>query len=270
MIGSAQGVVEAGDVAFEINHPGGVCWGNGTGLKVTPDLRPGDKATISFNGIDAGDTTVQNTFVTADATASGATLTVKGYVGPGVNPAQMEQRIINPDLVDTAIARRDIRAAPGPLTPAPRGVYSSALTFEGDRFTATYVFEDAANAQIAANSDLGERAMAWQEEDADGNRQGLTIAEYGELGGPGMGGCPAGPGDQGAPQPGTASVVRSTDKTSLSVTWEPATTVPGAAAVTGYSVEAVAQTPSSTGERPARSPDRRPGHARHDHGPERR
>src|SRR5919108_886657 len=48
VIGSAKGVVEAGDVAFEINHPGGYCWGNGTDLQVTPDIRPGDKATISF------------------------------------------------------------------------------------------------------------------------------------------------------------------------------------------------------------------------------
>ncbi len=249
VIGSATGVVAEGDVAFEINHTGGVCWGNGTGVNVTPDIRPGDKATISFNGIDAGDTTVQNTYVTGDATVSGATVIVKGYVGPGVNPAQMEQRIINPDLVDTEIGKRDIRAVPGPLTPAPKGGYSSALTFEGDQFTATYVFQDPANALIASKATLGERAMAWQAEDADGNRQGMTIAEYGEAGGPGMGGCPAGPGDQGAPQPGTASVVRSTDKTGLSVTWKPAAVVPGAAAVTGYSVEAVQQTASATGER---------------------
>jgi hypothetical protein len=114
-------------------------------------------------------------------------------------------------------------------------------------FTATYVFQDAANAAIAAKSG-GERAMAWQQEDADGNRQGLTIAEFGELGGPGMGGCPAGPGDQGAPQPGTASVQRSADKQSVSVTWAPAEPAPGAAAVTGYAVDAITQGASATGE----------------------
>src|SRR6185436_11159794 len=139
-----------------------------------------------------------------------------------------EQRIINPDLVDTDIGKRDIRALPGPLTPAPKGGYSSALTFEGDTFTATYVFQDAANALIASKSDLGERAMSWQEEDADGNRQGLTIAEFGEAGGPGMGGCPAGPTDQAPPQ-GSYSAVRSTsDKTQLAVSWTPATPAPGA------------------------------------------
>ena len=41
VIGSAKGVVEEGDVAFEVNHPGGYCWGAGTGLNVTPDIRAG-------------------------------------------------------------------------------------------------------------------------------------------------------------------------------------------------------------------------------------
>ena len=252
VIGSAVGKVEEGDVAFEINHPGGYCWGAGTGLNVTPDIRPGDKVNISFNGIDAGDTIAGNTYVTQDAfipAGTPNTVIVKGFVGPGVNPAQMEQRIINPDLVDTDIGKRDIRALPGPLTPAPKGGYSSALTFEGDTFTATYVFQDAANATLAANAPLGERAMSWQEEDADGNRQGLTIAEFGEAGGPGMGGCPAGPGDLGTPKPGSASVVRGADKTSISVKWTPAIPVPAAPAVTGYEVEAVQQTPLANGEK---------------------
>src|SRR4029079_4420641 len=144
VIGSAKGVVEEGDVAFEVNHPGGYCWGAGTGLNVTPDIRPGDKVGISFNGIEAGDTTAGNAYVTGDsqlvANAAGVkdTLVVRGYAGPGVNQAQMEQRIIQPDLVDTEIGKRDIRAVPGPLTPAPKGGYSSSLTFEGDQFTATY------------------------------------------------------------------------------------------------------------------------------------
>jgi hypothetical protein len=252
VIGSAIGTVDGGDVAFEINHPGGYCWGAGTNLNVTPDIRPGDKATLSFGGIEVGDTVVGNAFVTQSAfipAGTPNTLIVKGFVGPGVNPAQMEQRIINPDLVDTEIGKRDIRAVPGPLTPAPKGGYSSALTFEGDTFTATYVFQDPANATIASKSG-GERAMSWQVEDADGNRQGLTIAEFGEGGGPGMGGCPLGPGDAGAPQPGGASIVRNpADKTQMTVKWTPTDPVPGAAAVTGYSVEAIQQTPSPTGEK---------------------
>ena len=51
--------------------------------------------------------------------------------------------------------------------------------------------------------------MSWQEEDADGNRQGLTIAEFGEPGGPGMGGCPAGPLQSGPVGPTNLAVNRS-------------------------------------------------------------
>jgi hypothetical protein len=100
---------------------------------------------------------------------------VKGFVGPGVNPAQMEQRIINPDMVDTDIGKRDIRAVPDPsgvLIPAAKGGYSSMLQFDVDgpnTFRATYEFtfpnvpaaDALANATIAANAGLGERAMAW-------------------------------------------------------------------------------------------------------------
>ncbi|WP_458781270.1 hypothetical protein [Arthrobacter sp. D3-16] len=191
VVGSAQSVVAAGDVAFEINHPGGVCWGAGTGLNVTPDIKPGDVVSIRFGATEAGATTVQDTYVTADSILNGNTVTVKGHVAAGVNRDQMEQRIVEPALKDTSIGRRDIRALPGPLT-ADDG-YSSRLQFDLDgpnTFTATYVFQDAATAQIAANA-AGARAMAWEEQDAADNRQGLTISEFREVGGPGMGGCPA-------------------------------------------------------------------------------
>ena len=116
-----------------------------------------------------------------------------GHIGASVIPAQTEQRIVNPALRDTAVAKRDIRAVPGGLVRAAKGGYSSNLEFlSPGTFTATYVFDDAAVARIAATGG-GTRFMTWQEEDADANRQGLTIAEMEELGGPGMGGCPAGP-----------------------------------------------------------------------------
>ena len=40
VVGSAVGVVSGGDVAFEINHPGGVCWGDGTGVRRLPTSSP--------------------------------------------------------------------------------------------------------------------------------------------------------------------------------------------------------------------------------------
>ncbi|SDS98621.1 Fibronectin type III domain-containing protein [Friedmanniella luteola] len=243
VVGSAIGTISGGDVAFEVNHPGGICWGAGTGLAVTPDVQPGDVAKLTLADGTSDDMTVQSATVTADATLSGptlSTLTVNGTLGSEVNPDFTEQRIINPDLVGTTVGKRDIRAVPGPLTPAPRGGYASSLTFGAGTFTATYEFEDPAVAKIASEASLGERAMSWQVLDPAGNREGVTIAEFGELGGPGMGGCPAGPADQAAPA-GSFSVVRSaTDKSQVAVSWTPTTAVPGAAPVTGYNIDAIA------------------------------
>ena len=248
VIGAAKAEVAAGDVAFEVNHPGGVCWGAGTGVNVTPDIQPGDTATISFEGFAAGDTVVQDAHVShLDYTPGASTFKVIGHVGSAITRTQMEQRIVNPDLTDTAVGRRDIRAVPGGLVRAARGGYSSNLEFAGETFTATYVFDDPEVARIAATGG-GERIMAWQVEDADANRQGLTISEAGESGGPGMGGCPAGPADVGAPAPGTASVVRSSDKTKLQVRWTAATAAPGTTPVSGYEVAAVSET-SDAGQR---------------------
>ena len=59
VVGSAIGEVSGGDVAFEINHPGGYCWGDGTGLNVTPDIQAGDVVSLSFDGMrDAATTTL--------------------------------------------------------------------------------------------------------------------------------------------------------------------------------------------------------------------
>ncbi|MFE4835389.1 fibronectin type III domain-containing protein [Arthrobacter sp. NPDC056691] len=240
VVGSAQGVVAAGDVAFEVNHPGGYCWGAGTGLNITPDILPGDVVSIKFGATDGGSTTVQDAYVTGDSVLSGTTLTVKGHIGAGVNPAQLEQRIIEPALRDTTVARRDIRAIPGPSTPAPKGGYSSGLVVTGDTFTATYTFDDAATAQIAADAGLGERAMAWEFEDADANRQGLTIAEYGEPGGPGMGGCPNGPLQSGPPAPSGITAAKVSG--GIKLNWTPAEAIPGTPAITGYRAVAVGKT----------------------------
>jgi hypothetical protein len=240
VVGSAQGVVAEGDVAFEINHPGGYCWGAGTNLKVTPDIQPGDVVSLKFGGTLAGDTVVQDGFVTADAVQNGTTVTVTGHIGPDVIRDNTEQRIVEPALTGTPIGRRDVRAIPGPLTPAPRGGYSSGLEFSGDTFTATYVFDDAGTARIAANAELGERLLSWQETDADGNRQGVTIAEFGEVGGPGLGGCPNGPLQSGPPGP--TDLVAANVAGGIRLTWTPATAIPGTPAITGYRAHAVGQT----------------------------
>lgn len=241
VVGSARGVVQAGDVAFEINHPGGYCWGAGTGLNVTPDIQPGDIVSIKFGTAAGGETRVQDTYVTAGSVLSGNSVIVRGHVGSGVNRDQMEQRIIEPALKDTAVARRDVRAIPGPQTPAPKGGYTSALEFDVDgpnTFTATYIFDDPAAAELAANA-AGARAMAWEEADESGNRQGLTIAEFGEPGGPGMGGCPNGPLQSGPAGPTNISAAKVDG--ALKVSWTPAQAIPGTPAIEGYRVSAVAR-----------------------------
>lgn len=250
IMGSAVVPVSGTDVAFEVNHPGGFCWGNGTSLKVTPDIRAGDVVSVTFADGRVEETRTSTATVTEDMTLNGTTLTVHGSYGTDVIVQQMEQRVINPDLVDL-IGKRDIRALPGPPVTAPRGGYSSGIEFNtaNRTFVATYVFDEQAAADTAAAADLGERAMSWQVEDADGNRQGLTIAEFGEPGGPGFGGCPAGPADQGAPA-GSYTAVRTADRTSVQIKWNPVAAQPGAAPVTGYSVEAIAATPGGNGNYP--------------------
>ena len=111
-------------------------------------------------------------------------------------------------------------------------------------------------------------ACPGRSQDAAGNRQGLTIAETGELGGPGMGGCPAGPADASAPA-GSFSAVKSTkDPTKTAVTWTPAAAVPDAQAVTGYSVVAIETSPRRCSRRRPAQPDRRAaGRRRDEHHP---
>jgi Fn3 associated/Fibronectin type III domain len=238
VVGSARAEVSGTDVAFEINHPGGVCWGNGTSLNVTPDILPGDVVSLEIGGNVLAATTVGDSYVTTGSTLSpdGLTMTVTGRIGPSVDRDNFEQRIIEPALKDTIIGRRDIRATPG--DPVQETGYTSQVTFSGDTFTATYVFE---TADVAAIADAagGERAMTWEFTDPDANRQGLTIAEFGEPGGPGMGGCPNGPAQTGPVPPSNIAAALSSDGTSVRVDWIPAVAVPGTPAITGYRVTAV-------------------------------
>ncbi len=241
VIGSAKATVSGGDVAFEVNHPGGACWGAGTSLQVTPDILPGDKATISFAGKAAGDTTVQNAFVEHLAYDGAQTVTVTGtaQLDAGVDPGNIEQRVVNPDLVPL-IGKRDIRAVPGGVVASPKtgpaGGYTSNLEVDASgHFTATYVFDTASVAELVSTGG-GERFLSWQVTDAAANRQGVTIAELGEPGGPGMGGCPAGPNDINPPV-GSASWTQTGG--SMQVDWNAVKAPPTAPAVTGYSIEVI-------------------------------
>lgn len=239
VVGSARAVIAEGDVPFEINHPGGVCWGAGTGLNVTPDIQPGDVLSLEVAGQSTEVTTLGAYVTSVDYVDGATTFTVTGHVDAGINPDNLEQRIVNPDLTDTAVGRRTVRAVTGPLTADDSGAYSSGLVVNGTTATATYVFTDPEIARTAATGG-GHRMMSWETTDAAANRQGLTIAEFGELGGPGMGGCPNGPLQAGPPGP--TNVTATTVSGGIRVDWTPASAIPGTPAITGYRVTAVGQT----------------------------
>ncbi len=73
----------------------------------------------------------------------------------------------------------------------------------------------------------------WQFTDGAGNAQGLTISEFGEVGGPMSNSCPAGA-DAAEPILPTEIVVAGN-----TVKWNPAVDLPGAVAYTSYQVEVV-------------------------------
>jgi hypothetical protein len=243
-VGAAPAAIAAGTPVVEVNHPGGICWGAGGGLQVTPNIQAGDIVVVKYDGLEY-DTTVQGAYVT-NSTLDGSNLVVVGEVAPGVDPAKLEQRIINPAMTgDANVGRRDVRAVPpGGLQQSAKGNYRSGLAVADGKFTATYAFPSAETAAVAREGQL--RMMAWQNEDADGNRQGLTISEYGEVGGPGMGGCPAGATGQGPKSPTGVTATESAPGT-ISVGWTPAVQNPGTDPVLGYTVRAVS-TGSSNGE----------------------
>jgi Chitobiase/beta-hexosaminidase C-terminal domain/Fibronectin type III domain len=243
VIGSASGttasaaVIAAGNPAIEVNHPGGICWGAGGGLNVTPDIQIGDVVSVKFGGVVAGDTTTGDAEVTGSQ-VTGNTLTVQGHIGQSVNPAFLEQRIIAPDLVDNpTVGKRSVAAIPGPLVQSAKGNYQSGMTVDvpNQTFTATYVFDTPATADTAGAGDM--RVMSWQDQDPAGNRQGLTIAEFGLLGGPGMGGCAPAATQTVAKSPINVTAVQ--NGSNVDVAWTPAAQIPGTAPVIGYTVRAV-------------------------------
>jgi hypothetical protein len=243
-----KAVIDAGNPALEINHPGGICWGVGTGSpNVTPDIVGGDQVVLKFSDNTTSDATSLDTNVT-DWALNGSTLVVNGHYGPDVDPTFLEQRIINPDLLNTDVGFRDVRAVPGPLTVNRRNP-SFASMLETDAathtFKATYEFANADTAKVAQAGQM--RAMSWQNQDAAANRQGVTIAEFGELGGPGFGGCPPSASTVSPPSPTGVTALENTPGTTT-VTWKPATATPGTSPILGYTVRAVSHASTGGGQ----------------------
>ncbi|MGX4642414.1 hypothetical protein [Massilia sp. SYSU DXS3249] len=196
VIGTARGIVARGGV-FEVNHPGGVCW---TGQ--TPNILPGDLVDVlalAGGSFSAGQTqrvidakVTKGAFVTTD----GLNIRVNGTATDNGQPLPlrfMEQRIINPDFANTRIGRRDIRADidGGRVDNVPGGTGTLLRTGDSlsNEWRAVYKGLNATEMQLALAGQ--NRIMAWLSTNGNGDRFGLTISEFGEVGGPGMSGCPA-------------------------------------------------------------------------------
>jgi hypothetical protein len=193
-VGTASGTVGSSGT-FEVNHPGGVCWSG-----QTPDIQPGDWIdvfTVSSMSFSEGQKQrVINTKVTKPAfITNNVEVRVNGTAvdanGQPLPLRLMEQRIINPDFGTTRIGRRDIRADVdgGRTQNIPGGSGSLLRTGTGNEWRAVYLGLTDAERRLA--KDGQSRAMAWHSTNGNGDRFGLTISEFGEVGGPGMGGCPA-------------------------------------------------------------------------------
>jgi len=200
---------------------------------VTPNIKAGDVVTVDFGRGGSDSAVTQSPTVTGFTHTPGSTrLVVNGTLrapgGPDPITGQLEQRIVEPALDNTDVGRRDVRA--GRRAP---GVSSSTLTFRGNTFTATYDFNRASTADVAASGQM--RVLAWMKTDAAANRQGLTVAEFGEVGGPAVGGSPLGPGSAVPNAP--ANVSGKPGHGSLTAFWDAATTIADGSPVTGYILE---------------------------------
>jgi hypothetical protein len=196
VIGTARGSVTKGGL-FEVNHPGGVCW---TGQ--TPDIQAGDfidVLALTNGSVPSGQTQrVIDAKVTKPAfiTVNGEIRvngTAKTETGEPMPLRLMEQRIINPDFAATRIGRRDIRAdtSGGRVQNVPGGIGDLQRTgvSPSTEWRALYTGMNDAEKQLAVAGQS--RAMAWLSTNANGDRFGMTISEFGEVGGPGISGCPA-------------------------------------------------------------------------------
>ena len=227
LVGGAVGTVSGTDVAFEVNHPGGLCWGASyPGLQVTPDLKAGDVVSVSLGSIVLADMIIQDGLITSVEWDGNRVIRVNGKVA-GLDPANTEIRVVNPDFTNTAVGRRDVRAIPG--NPVTNAGYTSQVVFTGTSFVATFTF-DAVELATICNSGAFSLSM-WQFTDAVGNAQGLTISEFGETGGPFSNSCPPSATVADPILPSEIVVAGNTIK------WNPATNLPGVDVFTAYQVE---------------------------------
>jgi hypothetical protein len=255
VVGSTTGTVDANGF-LEVNHPGGVCWGLGAGApQVTPDIRAGDEVRVDFaDGTWDGSRVTDAEAVKAVRDDGARTLTITGRYGPGVdmpNPADLVSdpgkfglEIVNPDMRDgSAIGERAIGWPASPDEPPTGYTVTGAVTGSdatGGTFSATFGFESTDDLALADAGSI--TALGWLAEPDPAlgveAQYGLTLHEFYEFGGPGMGGCPAGP-EQVRTNGPADYTGKGAGPGSITVDWAAAVPTPGSPPVTGYVVRAV-------------------------------
>lgn len=180
IMGSAKGKVSGNTVAFEVNHPGGLCWGDGVDLKVTPNIIIGNKIQIKKDALLLSEIIIKNGYITKKE-QTGSMIKVFGFLDTNIDPKNIEVRIVNNDLKTTSIGRRDARAIVGPVGPIFTG-YLSGIEITNTNFVATFQFNDLETANIAFISAYS--LSMWETTDTAGNPLGITISEFEEIGGP--------------------------------------------------------------------------------------
>lgn len=245
LIGSTSGIVRPAAAIFTnnpallVNELGGICWGAGGGLQVTPDIQPGDVVSVSFNGSVVGDLTVPDLKVLDwrfDA-QDPSIMYVEAMLGKGVSPRRLDARIVSPGLAGVgSVLRNDVRALVGPVVKSVKGNYWAGIEVQGNIATATFDFDSDVTARIAA---LGEVQFGtWETTDPSGNPQGLTVAELGMTGTPAMGACPRTPKTLLPPRP-TMVTATQIDGSQAVIRWRQGTWIPGTDPVLGFTVRAV-------------------------------
>ena len=138
VIGSASHVVDEGDVAFEINHPGGACWGDGPDSRSRPTSSPATRPPSPSTARRTPATPRCRTPTPVDRLRRRRHhLHRHRPVGPDVNRSSRSSGSSTPPCGTPGEQARHPRC-PGGLVRAAKGGYSSNLEFSGDTFTATY------------------------------------------------------------------------------------------------------------------------------------
>jgi hypothetical protein len=227
-IGIGEGVIDATGF-LEFNHPGGSCW---TG--VTPNIRGGDLVEVRFSETAFTDGAYVSSAKITEVTTSDfvetategdveGTVTISGTYGEDVVPERFVVEVVNPEMRrpdpstgPTLIGERAIGWTPvvDPAEPNGGPGYTVEGTMADGSFSVTFSAFSAADAQRIAD---GEHVVLGWMVDAGELALGATQFEFGEIDGPGFGGCPAGPSSQPPVAPTGAEM--SVSGGDLSLTW---------------------------------------------------